>query len=135
MARPRKPTAELELKGAFRKDPQRKRVDPVTRPGIGDPPLSLAQELHALWYELADAAPLGVLTHSDRPMLEDFVRWKHKSRTASDWSAADAKMLAWFYSHTGMTPADRSKVHAPQEKPENPFAQFAPKVQAARKAH
>jgi hypothetical protein len=135
MARPRKPTRHLELTGAFRKDPKRKRVDPETRPDIGDPPPALAVHLHAIWYELADAAPLGVLTHSDRPMLEAFTRWQHKSRTATGWTAADAAALGWFFVRCGMSPSDRSRVHAPERKVKNPFDQFAAKARAARKTH
>jgi hypothetical protein len=135
MSRPRKPTKELELVGAFRKNPLRKRVDPETRPDIGNPPPSMSLELHAIWHELADAAPIGVLTHSDRPLLEQFTKWVHKSRTATDWSAADASALNFYFVRCGMSPSDRSRVHAPQRKEKNPFDKFAAKARAAKKVH
>lgn len=130
MPRPRKPTTSLELAGAFRKDPKRRRSDPKTKGPIGDPPPALPLELHAIWYELIDAAPLGVMTHADRPFLESFCRWKHRERTSDKWSAADAGVLGWFYVRLGMTPADRSRVHAAGEKQSNPFAEFMARREA-----
>jgi hypothetical protein len=135
MPRPRKPTATLELVGAFRKDPKRRRVEPKTKGPIGDPPPSLPIELHAIWYELADAAPLGILTHADRPFLASFCRWQNRERTAEKWTAADAAALCWFYVRAGMTPADRSRVQATATKTDNPFAKFAKKAESARKPH
>jgi hypothetical protein len=135
MPRPRKPTATLELVGAFRKDPKRRRKDPATKGPIGEPPPSLPLELHAVWHELIDAAPLDVRTHADRPFLASFCRWAHRERTAAKWTAADAAALAWFYVRAGMTPADRSRVHSTAEKAANPFAKFSKKVLASRKPH
>ncbi len=135
MPRPRKPTAALELTRAFQKNPKRRRSDPKTKGPIGDPPLTLPLELHAVWHELIDAAPLDVLTHADRPFLASFCRWAHRERTAEKWTAADAAALAWFYVRAGMTPADRSRVHATTEKASNPFDKFANRVSSARKPH
>lgn len=135
MARPRKPTAELELKGAFRKDPKRKRVDPKTSGPVGDPPPSLSLELHATWYELAEQAPINVLRSADRALLGIAATLLYKIRKTSldDLEPAMIGQLIKCLSAMGMTPVDRSKVHAPQEKVENPFAKFASKAAEARK--
>jgi hypothetical protein len=135
MPRPRKSTSELEKNGAFAKNPSRRRSDPKTKGPIGDPPPSLPLDLHAIWYEIADAAPLGVLTHADRLFLASFSRWQHRERTAEKWTAADAAALCWFYVRAGMTPADRSRVHATADKATNPFAKFAKKAESAWKPH
>jgi hypothetical protein len=135
MARPRKPTAELELKGAFKKDPKRKRVDPKTSGPVGDPPPSLSLELHATWYELAEQAPINVLRSADRALLGIAATLLYKIRKTSldDLEPAMIGQLIKCLSAMGMTPVDRSKVHAPQEKVENPFAKFASKAAEARK--
>lgn len=133
MARPRKPTAELELRGAFRKDPKRRRKDPETAGPLGEPPAGWSEELKAVWYELADIAPIQVLRVRDRWIVETACRLMYAQRTDPDMSSAKLSQLLWCLSHMGMTPSDASKVHAPKEKQESPFSKFARKVSAARK--
>jgi hypothetical protein len=135
MARPRKPTAELELKGAFAKNPKRRRVDPQTSGPIGDPPPSMELELHATWHELADQAPLNVLRSADRALLEVATILLFTIRRTSRAALEPAMIgqLLKCLSAMGMTPVDRSKVHAPQEKVDNPFAKYASKAAEARK--
>lgn len=133
MSRPRKPTADLELRGAFRKNPQRRRKDPETAGPLGEPPAGWAPELKAVWYELAENAPLQVLRVRDRWLVELACRLKYQERTDPDMSSAKLALLLNCLSRMGMTPSDASKVHAPKEKQESPFSKFARKVSAARK--
>jgi hypothetical protein len=84
MGRPRKPTKELELSGAFEKHPERKRErehEPIPDGPIGPPPSHWVvaegafkfQEygrLIAIWHQLIAEAPPGVLSVSDRTLLE-----------------------------------------------------------------
>lgn len=116
MGRNRTPTATLEQRGAFVKDPQRSRSDPKTSGPLGDPPRSLPIEMHDTWNELAAEAPIGVLTSADRAMFEDLVMLKYERRTGNKWSMAKQAALNWLYSHCGMTPSDRSKVNAVSEE-------------------
>jgi hypothetical protein len=135
MARPRKPTAELERNGAFAKNPNRKRADPKTTGPVGDPPPTMPLELHSIWHELAEHAPLNVLRSADRGLLEVASRLLHAIRIAP-LLVVEPALYAQFIkclSAMGMTPVDRSKVHAPQEKADNPFAKFAGKATEARK--
>jgi hypothetical protein len=135
MARPRKPTAELKLNGAFAKNPNRKRVDPKTSGPVGDPPPSLSLELHATWHELAGQAPINVLRSADRALLEMATRLLFSFRASP--ILPEPALIGQFLkclSAMGMTPVDRSKVHAPQDKPDNPFAKFAGKASEARKS-
>ena len=84
MGRPRKPTRELELNGAFDKNPKRKRErakEPKPEGSIGSPPAHWCvadgdfrfQEygrLRKIWDELISQAIPGVLFASDRMHLE-----------------------------------------------------------------
>lgn len=133
MARPRKPTAALELSGAFRRNPNRRRKDPETRGPIGDPPPSMDPKFHATWYELIDQAPVNVLRSADRAILEIAVRTLYAIRNSVKLEAALVSQLTKCLSSMGMTPSDRSKVHAPKDKDPNPFAKYASKTQEARK--
>lgn len=68
--RPRKPTALLELSGAFKHDPQRKRPgEPKELRPLGDPPARLSLEAVPYWHELADMAG-ATLTWRDRWAVE-----------------------------------------------------------------
>jgi hypothetical protein len=134
MARPRKPTAELELNGAFDKNPNRRRKDPQTTGPVGDPPPSMDVKYHATWYELVDQAPVDVLRSRDRTVLEIAVRVLYAIRHTDKVEAALISQLNKCLSSMGMTPSDASKVHAPHEKEENPFAEFASKTKEARKS-
>lgn len=136
MARPRKPTAELERNGAFAKNPNRKRQDAKTSGPVGDPPPSLNLALHATWHELAEQAPLNVLRSADRALLEMATRLLYNFRALPFTVLPEPALIGQLIkclSAMGMTPVDRSKVHAPQEKAENPFAKFASKAAEARK--
>jgi len=73
MARPRKPTALLEAKGAFKKDPQRKRSrgnEPVFTRGA-EAPEHLRGEVRKVWERLADALDaVGVMRQVHAAALE-----------------------------------------------------------------
>lgn len=120
MARPRKPTAALELAGAYKKDPARKRArkgEPKPDAPLGEPPATL-QELEAdVWRELAAAAPW--LTGADRAALEIATRLMFAFRVASIVDYKIVGPLISALAKLGMTPADRSKIGAPTGKEED----------------
>lgn len=152
MARPRKPTALLELSGAFREHPNRKRPnEPVDSRNLGDPPGRLASDAVPFWAEIADMVTGGILTYRDRWAVELAARLMEKAvrvpsaeamleviRT-SELSPAEARalviresissselsVLRSLLAALGMTPADRSKLSVPTEKPKNKFAELA----------
>ena len=65
-----KPTEILELNGAFKKNPKRRRpVGPKSKDGIGEPPAHLDATEKQIWAELIQNAPQGVLTSADRVIL------------------------------------------------------------------
>lgn len=68
----RKPTNVHELRGSFKKNPQRGREranEPKDARDVGKPPRGLGKEVKAAWRELVDAAIPGVLRYSDRPTV------------------------------------------------------------------
>jgi phage terminase small subunit len=116
MARPRKPTAVLELTGAFKKDPQRRREnEPKPSGPLGEEPLHFDEELKAIWRELVVMVPAGVLTISDRWLVELACRTMQQVRKGTAL-AAERNLLLSCLSRMGLTPADRSKIAVPKEK-------------------
>lgn len=153
MARPRKPTALLEITGAFKRNPNRKRPDePRESRPLGDPPGRLPANAVPFWLELADMVSGGVLTFRDRWAVELATRLMEKAtREASiemalelaregelsaeeikaliqkeSISSAELSALRSLLAALGMTPADRSKLSVPtNEKPANRFTKLA----------
>jgi hypothetical protein len=125
LARPRTPTEVLDLRGAFKINPQRKReVGPKALAGLGAPPAHLNDAARACWVEAVGNAPAGVLTAGDRILVEIVARLLAKFR--EDWlTGAEFGQLGQALGKLGWTPADRSRVSAVKEEPKaDPFAEF-----------
>jgi len=153
MGRPRKPAALLELSGAFRKNPDRRRADEPKDPrALGEPPGRLPVEAIPYWEELATMVGGGVLTFRDRWVVEIAARLMEKfarqmsaqtvlelSR-AADLSAdeirdlisreqitnSEINLLSRMLTALGMTPADRSV--PTNANPANRFAALASEI-------
>ena len=124
MARPRKPTAILELVGAFKHDPGRKRDHEVhCSEDVMLPPVDLDPDAMQAWEFLVECAVPGVLTKMDSTYLALVakavsVAWKPEAKIDEMYKAGN--MLGKL----GMTPSDRSKVIVPRAKDVNPYAAF-----------
>lgn len=118
MARPRTPTNVLELRGAFDKDPQRRREDPRVEAGLGEPPSYFDDGERVIWAEIAESAPEGVLSKSDRLCVEMLVPLIVRLRSREPLKAAERAFMLSTLTRMGCTPADRSRVAAPVEKEE-----------------
>ena len=124
----RVPTNILELRGAFKKDPQRRKLranEPVGIPGLGEPPERLGDAEKAAWGEIASTCAQGVLTQADRLAVEVAARllaelWE----TGQKFHNAKLRVLRSMLMSFGMTPSDRSKVSVPKPEAVNPFAKF-----------
>jgi phage terminase small subunit len=130
MARPRKPTAELERAGGFDAHPERRRArenEPVPTGPLGDPPEHLTDGQKAIWHELAGQVPEGVLTIADRFLVEIVCRQMAKLRARKPLKAAEMNQIISCLSRMGLTPADRSRVGVPKrsESEQDPFAELA----------
>lgn len=126
MARPRKPTAALELKGAYKKNPQRKgarKDEPVPDGKIGVAPIEFDDAERNLWDELTGYG--FWLTDADRLMLEISVKLMVMFRRNTLDGGGISKLITSL-AKLGFSPTDRSKIQAPGAKePEaDPFADF-----------
>lgn len=114
MARQRTPNSKAEVLGRTQKDPQRyrKRTNPAVEP-LGDPPAWLSKEAKLEWKTLDAEIPW--LKRSDRALV---------SLTATLAVAIKKDPLVNMAALTeyrrqlcalGGSPADRSKIHAPDD--------------------
>jgi hypothetical protein len=120
----RKPTNVLEIAGAFRKDPQRRRVDPPTRKPIGRPPKPDFLTFEQAWRYLVKCAPRDVLRDDrDRLWVEVAAHLlvQFRADPAAMHSAKLSRLVAMLAA-LGMSPADASRVTATAPaKVRNPF--------------
>ena len=125
MGRPRTPTNVLEARGAFRRNPQRRRDgQPEVREPLGSPPESLSGASLVAWNEITRTAPIGVLTEADRLAVEACAHLVAEFRAdpVAFHAAKVARMVALLGTF-GMTPSDRAKISLPKSRErENPFA-------------
>src|SRR5688500_7527160 len=117
MGRPRKPSNVLELKGAFRKDPQRRRTGVKAPAGVvGDPPERFDEHQRTAWTDIVRDAPPGVLKASDRASVELLATLIAEFRQApyafiAAKHAATLKLLTQF----AMTPSSRENFSIPDQ--------------------
>lgn len=131
MGRPRTPTAILDAKGAFIKNPQRRRLnEPDGGKPLGGPPKHLTEFQRELWKEVERDIPYGVARKSDRHAFESLVRLKECERLGNIPAAARGQLMT-LYAHFGLTPSSRSKVSVPQ-KPKSALSEFLNKKNAVR---
>jgi hypothetical protein len=123
--RTRTPTAVLELRGAFKKNPQRGRErdgEPKPQNPIGPPPSSLKEAEKTAWKEMA--AEGFWLTSADRFMLEIAAGLIVQHRRGIIDNPARSLLISTL-SKLGFGPTERSKLKvqdAPKQK--NGFAKF-----------
>jgi hypothetical protein len=141
MGRPRKPSKLLELTGAYKKDPKRRRAEPVAAGVLGEAPGYFSGGLREIWQELEAAAPAGVLTNADRWLVELACALMFKLRTDGltpgvGMTGAELSQLVACLARMGMTPADRSRVGVGNKKAEpDEFAALALESGFGRAVH
>lgn len=123
MSRPRLPTNVLELRGSFKKDPQRARpLEPEPPSAIGDPPDYFCEKKRNIWHEILDVCHPGVFGSSDRIHLEILCCLLYKFRfESSEMKITELNQLNCLLSRSGMTPSDRSKISVSNDKKVNVF--------------
>ncbi|SRR5581483_6626835 len=125
MARPRTPTRILELKGAFRKHPERRRPgEPKPTGPIGDPPEHLSDAEKALWYEIVGNLPSGVAANCDRLAMEIMAKLMLRFRAEEDCPLAVVERLDRLLDRFGMNPSGRARLNLPVRKEEDPLKEF-----------
>jgi phage terminase small subunit len=134
MAKPRTPSAVLEARGAFDKDPGRRREDFEAGAFDPTPPSYFSPKQKAVWKEIVGVLPATVLQATDRMAVELVSRLIAHFRALPDEgvTASQVAQIRTALATLGMTPADRSRVSAKKETPSNPFADL---LGGAPKAH
>jgi hypothetical protein len=125
--RPPKPTKVLELSGAFKKDPKRKKAranEPTAEGQLGDCPVERGKTLEDAYAWIKERAPKTVLTLTDE--IEVWHAAKLLTKVANDKAkSADHQQLSALLGKMGMNPSDRSKLHVVKtEKPKNRWSEI-----------
>lgn len=126
MPRPRKPAKVLELSGAFKKNPQRRRAREAelrVSSGLGAPPREWVEskehngrcrDLIELWDQIIAQDILGVLNVSHRMLVENtcYLMWKIRRANAGYGKATsgDSAQLKANLAAMGQTPIDSQRV-------------------------
>jgi len=126
MGRTREPTKVHELKGSYKKNPQRKpQGEPEPKEGIGPAPEHLDEYEKQVWDELVDSVCPGVLGDSDRIAVERAVKLLVLSRRdPENFKPSHEGQLRGYLASFGMTPSDRAKVQVSDGGNKNPFEGF-----------
>lgn len=134
MPKPRTPSAVLEARGAFDKDPGRRREDFDAGAFDPAPPKYFKPKQKEVWNEIVSVLPPSVLQATDRMAVELAARLIAQFRAQPDEEVTSAQVaqIRTALAVLGMTPADRSRVSAKKETPANPFAAL---MGGAKKAH
>ena len=125
----KKPTAVLEMSGAFTKNPQRRRTgEPDSGRGIGPAPGYLTAGQSAIWDEVVCELAPGLLKSSDRQVFAWLVTLIAEFRADPEgfggrkWTA-----MLGMARRFGMSPVDRTRIMLPAEtdgKPKEGLAKF-----------
>lgn len=118
MTRPKTPTNILEMKGAFKKNPQRRRTEePKPEKPLGNPPCRLSPGVKKIWREIARQCAPGVLTIMDRQAMELASIALDRVRQCVDTyddegrpliTMTDIRTAMTMLGKFGMTPSDRA---------------------------
>jgi hypothetical protein len=93
MGRPRAPTALLQLRGAFKHDPNRLRARqyaPIVTTALPEPPQSLSKTVRSMWFEMRSRA--FWLTSADRFLVEIAATLMSRYRV-NELTSGDVPML------------------------------------------
>lgn len=127
MGRPRKPTKVLELNGAYKKNPQRKKEranEMEVNTLLGGVPAHLSEAQKATWLEIVNAAPEGLLGNTDYTIVEMVAVELTKYRN-DQLGVGEKALLISLLGKLGYSPADRSKVQMPEKKKESKWTRHA----------
>lgn len=128
MARPRTPSKVLDIRGAFKKNPQRKRLnEPMPIGEVGKYGIGTTNPSE-IWDELVSICPPHVLKNSDRFVMEIAVEYLRQFRESpANYSNERIRILISLLGKFGMTPSDRAKLSIPEANKssvEDPWAKF-----------
>lgn len=126
MARNRKATNVLELKGSFKKNPNRARKNEPIPEGefTKTPPKHLSAEQKKAWREVLGLVPAGVLTSADPLTVEMvsvlLVEFREMSKGLKKFENGLLTRLCTEMDKIGLSPSGRAKLSVEKPK-ENKF--------------
>ena len=115
MARPRTPTAVLELRGAFKNHPSRlkaRKYEPAVTSALPEPPPNLPKPVRLTWLELKLHG--FWLTSADRFLVEIAATLMAAYRS-DQLKSGDVSQLIGLLSKIGFAPKDRGGLNLPTE--------------------
>jgi len=118
---PRNATASaiLEMRGAYKEHPERRRAKEPEPAGTFDmePPESLTEDEIVAWKEVVSQVPKLVLTGSDRNLVElTAVLWAQFRREKCEMAVSRMNRMVSNFGFLGMTPSDRTKLQVDKPK-------------------
>ena len=126
MTKRKTPTRILEMRGSFKKDPQRRREgEPKVTDSLSAPPDDFTPAETKAWHMIASKAPMGVLTDADWPsVVMAAILWAEFRAEPAAFNTARVTRLHRMLGDFGLNPSDRAGMSIPKPKTENPFDQF-----------
>ena len=112
MARPRLPTAVLELRGSFLRNPNRKKArenEPICTEPLPDPPRRLPKDVKAAWREMRDRGGLW-LTSADQYLVEIAATYMARHRN-NECGSAETSLVIKVLNMLGFSPSERRKLN------------------------
>lgn len=117
MPKPRTPTRILDIRNAFKKHPERRKLrqnEPTENAPLGDPPSRLNEVQSRIWREVQSELVDGVALASDRRAFGTLVRLLEREERG-ELDKGDLAQMTKLYERFGMTPADRSRVQVAKD--------------------
>jgi hypothetical protein len=114
MARPRKPTALLELSGAFKRNPNRKKArenEPIVSEPLPDAPRRLPAPVKAAWREMRERGSLW-LRSPDQFLVHIAAFYMARYRN-NECSSAETSLLIGVLGKLGFSPKERAALNLP----------------------
>lgn len=99
--------------------------EPEAAGDLGAPPAGWTPDQKALWWEVVNSAPDGVLTGSDRLLVELAccnLAQVRASVKAGELTAAQSAEMRRILGEMGMTPSERARLVVAKPGSANPFA-------------
>lgn len=124
MSRPRTPSAILDARGAFKKNPDRKREgEPEVKDAIAPPPDTLSESARNAWRTICEKAAPGVVTDMDYMKVHvAAILWGKCEDADWDIPVSQFALLGKLLGEFGFDPSSRSKLNIGKQGGDaNPF--------------
>lgn len=129
----RLPSAVLEARGTFIKNPDRRRTDAISEGELGEAPDYFNPDQTQVWNEIKSQLPTGIAKSADRMWVEIASVLMLRFRTEKT-HATNISLLMTALARLGMSPIDRSRCAMPVvKKTSNAFGEFIADLERSAK--